>query len=109
MGITAWAHRPLAVMILPLAYIADDQGNPVPWNETRWVDDEFSSLLADAQKTIDVEARRAIMCQMEDIMQERGPIANSFWRSVWNITNKSFQNVESHPSSYDLFYKVWKS
>jgi peptide/nickel transport system substrate-binding protein len=41
-GVTPWTHRPLAVMLLPLAYIADASGTPVPWNESRWVDQEFS-------------------------------------------------------------------
>ncbi|MBI1878624.1 MAG: ABC transporter substrate-binding protein, partial [Chloroflexi bacterium] len=44
-GVTPWTHRPLAVMVLPLAYIADKDGKPVPWNESRWVDEEFSQLL----------------------------------------------------------------
>lgn len=109
LGITAWAHRPLAVMLLSLAYTADSDGNPVSWNETRWVDDEFSTLLRKAEKTLDLEERRGLMCQLEQIMQDRGPIGNSFWKRVWNITNKKFQNVKSHPSSYDLFYEVWKS
>ena len=109
LGITAWAHRPLAVMLLPLAYTADSEGNPVPWNETRWVDEEFSTILTKAQETLDLEARRELMCRLEDIMQDRGPIGNSFWKRVWNITNKQFQNVKSHPSSYDLFYEVWRS
>ena len=108
LGITAWAHRPLAVMLLPLAYTADSDGKPVPWNETRWVDEEFSTILTQAQKTLDVSDRTDLMCQLETIMQDRGPVANSFWRNVWNITAKDFQNVKSHPTSYDLFYDVWK-
>jgi peptide/nickel transport system substrate-binding protein len=39
LGITPWMHRPLGTMVLNLAYIADAEGKPVPWNETRWVDD----------------------------------------------------------------------
>jgi peptide/nickel transport system substrate-binding protein len=105
LGITSWTHRPLAVMVLPLAYTEEAIGN---WNETRWTDPEFEELLREAQGTLDVEARRSIMCQMEDIMQERGPIFNSFWKSVWNITNKKFQNVRAHPTAYDLLYDVWK-
>ncbi len=107
LGITAWTHRPLDTMVLPLAYIAGADGNPVPWNETRWVDDEFSKLLRQAQGTLDVEARRAIMSQIEDIMQERGPIGNPYWKRVWNITHKKFQNVVAHPASYDLLYEVY--
>jgi len=104
LGITSWTHRPIAVMVLPLAYTKEAIGN---WNETRWTDDEFETLLRKAQGTLDVEARRSIMCQMEDIMQERGPVFNSYWKNVWNITNKKFQNIKAHPTAYDLLYDVW--
>ena len=104
LGITSWTHRPLATMVLPLAYTKESIG---AWNETRWVDDEFEGLLRQAQATLDVEARRAIMCKIEDIMQERGPVFNSFWKSVWNITASKFQNVKAHPTAYDLMYDVW--
>ncbi|MCB0131674.1 MAG: hypothetical protein KDD78_12530, partial [Caldilineaceae bacterium] len=78
-------------------------------NETRWFDDEFTGLLTDAQATLDVDARREIYSQMEDIMQERGPIGNSFWKKVWNITNSDFQNVTAHPTAYFLMANVWKN
>ena len=109
LGITSWTHRPLGIMVLPLAYTADKDGTPVAWNETRWVDEEFITLLGQAEKTLDLEARREIMCKMEDIMQERGPIANSFWKKVWRIANKKTMNISAHPTDYDLFYEVWKA
>ena len=71
LGITIWTHRPLDTMVLSLAYTADAEGKPVAWNETAWVDEEFSSLLKEAEQTLDVEKRRAIMCKLEDIQQER--------------------------------------
>lgn len=108
LGITAWTHRPLDTMVLPLAYIADENGDPVPWNETRWVDEEFTAKLREAEATLDVAARREIMCEIETIMQERGPIGNSYWNNVWNITKSEFQNVEAHPTDYYLLYEVWK-
>jgi peptide/nickel transport system substrate-binding protein len=105
LGITSWTHRPLPVMVLPLAYTQEAIGN---WNETRWVDDEFESILREAQRTLDVEARRTLMGQIEDIMQDRGPIGNSYWKSVWNITHERFQGIVSHPTEYDLLYEVWE-
>jgi peptide/nickel transport system substrate-binding protein len=108
LGITAWTHRPLDTMVLPLAYIADADGAPVPWNETRWVDEEFTAKLREAEGTLDVEARRAIMCDIEDIMQERGPIGNSYWKRVWDITRSEFKNIEAHPTAYDMLNNVWK-
>jgi peptide/nickel transport system substrate-binding protein len=105
LGITAWTHRPLDTMVLPLAYIEEAIG---AWNETRWTDSEFESLLREAERTLDVEERRDLMCQIQTIMQDRGPIGNSYWKSVWNITRSEFQNVEAHPTSYDLMAEVWK-
>ncbi|NIN63377.1 MAG: hypothetical protein GTO63_01395, partial [Anaerolineae bacterium] len=90
-GITTWAHRPLAVMVLPLAYIADSEGTPVPWNESRWVDDEFTELLQQAQGTLDVEARREIMADLQRIQQERGSIGIAWWVNFWAISNPGFQ------------------
>lgn len=107
LGMTSWTHRPLGVMVLPLAYTADAEGNPVEWNETRWVDDEFTDLLAQAEKTLDVEARRDLMCQIEDIFIDRGPIGIAYWKNVWNIVPKKFQNIDAHPTEYDLLHEVW--
>lgn len=105
LGITSWTHRPLATMVLPLAYTEESIG---AWNETRWFDEEFTTLLRQAQGTLDVEARRDLMCKLEDIMQDRGPIGNSYWKNVWNITRSEFQNVKAHPTAYYLMNDVWK-
>jgi peptide/nickel transport system substrate-binding protein len=106
-GITTWAHRPLAVMLLPLAYIADAEGNPVPWNESRWVDEEFSELLKTAQGTLDLEARRAIMVDLQRIQLERGSIGVAFFQNFWAISNPAFQGITAHPTQYELWREVW--
>lgn len=108
LGMTSWTHRPLDTMVLPLGYIADAEGKPVEWNETRWVDQEFMTLLAEAEKTLDVEKRRAIMCKIEDIFMERGPIGIAYWKKVWNIVPSVFKNITAHPTEYDLLAEVWK-
>jgi len=104
LGITSWTHRPLGTMVLPLAYTEEAIG---AWNETRWFDAEFEELLNEAKGTLDVEARRALMCKIEDIMQERGPVFNSFWKSVWNVTAEKYQNIQAHPTAYHLMNEVW--
>ena len=106
-GITPWTHRPLAVMVLPLAYIADSKGEPVPWNESRWVDEEFSTLLKKAQGTLDVEARKAIMKDIERIQMERGSIAIAWWQSVWNIYSPVIQDIKAHPTHYQIWREIW--
>jgi peptide/nickel transport system substrate-binding protein len=106
-GITPWVHRPLAVMVLPLAYIGDKDGKPVPWNESRWVDEEFSTLLKKAQGTLDIEKRRAIMKDIEIIQQDRGSIAIAWFQNVWETVNPAFQNFSGHPTQYNLWREVW--
>jgi len=107
LGITPWTHRPLGTMVLNLAYVADDEDKPVPWNETRWVDKEFSRLLKKANGTLDVEERRKIFCALEEIQMTRGSIGIAWWRNVWMVARKSVRNVQSHPTLYMLFNKVW--
>ena len=109
LGITTWAHRPLGTMVLNLGYTGDDEGKPVPWNETRWVDPEFSTLLKEANGTLDLEKRRQIFCKLEKIQQERGSIGNAFWINVWTITTKRVQNVQAHPSLYLKLGSAWLS
>lgn len=108
LGITHWAHRSPGLSSLRLAYTADSSGNPLPWNETRWLDSEFITQLKAAQSTLDVEERRLIMSQLEDIMQTRGPVFVSFWNSTWNITRREFHHVKGYPLNDDLMDEVWK-
>ena len=109
LGVTPWTHRPLGTMVLDLAYAADDKGKPVSWNESRWVDDEFSKLLAQADATLDVEKRRQIMCQLEQIQMDRGSIGIAWWMNIWMPARKNIKDVPGHPTMYMLFNQVWKS
>jgi peptide/nickel transport system substrate-binding protein len=108
MGITWWAHRTLAPMLLPLAYIADADGNPVPWNETRWVDQEFSDILKQAEATIDLAARKEQCGKLEEIQKERGSICTPFFMNVWKIYTKNLHDVLPSPEEYAIFYETWK-
>jgi peptide/nickel transport system substrate-binding protein len=107
LGVTPWMHRPLGTMVLNLAYIADDTGKPVPWNETRWVDDEFSKLLTQANGMLDVDERRKIFCKLEDIQMERGSIGIAWWMNMWMVSRKKVKNVVPTPSLYMFANELW--
>jgi peptide/nickel transport system substrate-binding protein len=107
MSVTWWAHRPLAIMTLPLAYISRD-GKPVPWNESRWVDAEFEQLLQEAMRTLDLEKRREIMCKLETIQKERGSICTPFFMNVWTIYSKKVHDVPPSPEEFAVYYETWK-
>jgi len=107
LGITAWSHRPLATMVFALAYTSDREGNPVAWNETRWVDEEFDELLAQASATLDVEKRRGIMCRLEEIQMERGSVGVAYFQSLWRIKNDRVRNMPVHPMMWEILTDVW--
>ncbi|RRR66853.1 MAG: ABC transporter substrate-binding protein [Candidatus Viridilinea halotolerans] len=105
-GITPWTHRSLAVMQLALAYTADSEGKPGAWNETRWVDEEFSAILTEALGTIDVDARRVLMADLQRIMLERGPIGIAWWQRAWEVFNPAFQGIYAHPTLHSIYLRT---
>ena len=94
-GFTTWAHRPLGIMVLGLAYRTG-----VPWNESNWSNAEFDKLLTEAEGTLDVEKRRDVMAKLEAIMQDDGPIVQPLWRSVFTFLDKKVKGYKIHPTHY---------
>ncbi|HUF45979.1 MAG TPA: ABC transporter substrate-binding protein [Aestuariivirgaceae bacterium] len=94
-GYTSWAHRPLGFMVLGLAYRTG-----VPWNETAYSNPKFDEILGKAEGTLDIEARRELIGQLEQIMQEDGPIAQSLWRKLFWPMDKKVKGFQLHPTRY---------
>jgi peptide/nickel transport system substrate-binding protein len=107
LGITWWGHRPLGTMCLRLAYTAEADGTPVPWNETRWVDQEFQTLLDEAEMTLDVDERRRIIHKLQEIQRDRGSIGIAYWSDAFAIFRKGVENLQAHPSQYCQYHDVW--
>jgi peptide/nickel transport system substrate-binding protein len=91
-GFTDWAHRPLGIMALSLAYKSG--GN---WNETNYANPEFDRLLSKAEGIADPEARSEVMAEIERILQEDGPIVQPVWRAVFAAHNKRVKGFRLHP------------
>ena len=94
-GFTSWAHRPLGLMTLGLAYRSG-----APWNESSFSNAEFDKLLAEAEAILDVEKRRVVMAKLEKILQEDGPIVQPLWRQVQTAYDKKVQGFAMHPTQY---------
>ncbi len=94
-GFTEWTHRPLGFMVLALAYRTG-----VPWNESAYSNAKFDELLTKAEGTLDVDARREIIGELEKIMQEDGPITQPLWRSVYAAYDKRVKGFQVHPTLY---------
>ena len=94
-GFPTWAHRPLGIMSLALAYRSGG-----PWNESKYSNAEFDRLLSQAEGTLDVASRREIMARLEAILQDDGPIVQPVWRSIFTFLDKRVQGFRPHPTLY---------
>ncbi len=94
-GFTTWAHRPLGIMSLALAYRSGG-----PWNESKYSNAEFDRLLGQAEGTLDVTARRETMARLEAILQDDGPIVQPVWRAIFTFHDKRVQGFKPHPTLY---------
>jgi peptide/nickel transport system substrate-binding protein len=100
-GMTGWAHRPLGLMVLGLAYRTG-----VPWNESGYSNPEFDALLTKAEGILDVEQRREVMAELQKIMQEDGPIVQPIWRKFFTVHDKRLMGFTPHPTQYTFFNEL---
>ena len=98
---TPWTHRPLGTMVLDLAYRTG-----VPWNESHYANPKLDDLLNKADATVDVGKRKLILKEIEELMQEEGPIVQPVWRAVFTGVNKKVKGFKMHPTLY-FFCEEW--
>ncbi|MDA3787269.1 MAG: ABC transporter substrate-binding protein [Desulfobacula sp.] len=101
LSLTSWTHRPLAVMVLGLAYRAG-----VPWNESSYNNPAFDAALNEAEATLNVEARRVKMEKVEKILQDDAVMVQPFFRSVFTAVSDRVVGFEMDPVRYYRFHKV---
>ena len=94
-GSTIWYHRPLAMMIMGLAYRTG-----VPWNESSYSNAKFDEILSKAEGTLDMAQRRDMLGQLEEIMHEDGPIAQPLFRNNFTFYDTTVLGASIHPSNY---------
>ncbi|MCG8511232.1 MAG: ABC transporter substrate-binding protein, partial [Rhodospirillales bacterium] len=75
-GLTSWAHRPLGVQVLNLAYRSG-----VAWNETSYANPEFDALLDEAGTILDAGERRKVMAKLQGVLQDDAIMHQSSWLS----------------------------
>jgi peptide/nickel transport system substrate-binding protein len=101
LSLTSWTHRPLAVMVLGLAYRTG-----VPWNESSYANPEFDAALTAAESTLNVKQRRAKMEKVEKILQDDAVLVQPFFRAVFTAVRDNVVGFEMHPTRYYRFHKV---
>lgn len=101
-SITNWNMRPLGVQVLALAYRSGEA-----WNESAHSNPEFDEKLTAALAIADTDKRRALMQDIEQILQDSGHLVQPYWRSLYNHSVESVKNHGMHPLFEFHFEKVW--
>jgi peptide/nickel transport system substrate-binding protein len=101
-GVTFWAHRPLAVMTLDLAYRSG-----ASWNESHFSDKNFDAALDKAMGIVNPRERSQAMEQVEKILQESCVIVQPFWADKFAAVSAKVNNHRPHPADYFRMDRVW--
>jgi peptide/nickel transport system substrate-binding protein len=80
---------PLGIMQMTGAYMCG-----VPWNETRMCEPEFDAMLAEASGVLDVDRRRALMCNIQEYHRENGGLLNPFFNHNTIAANKKVEGFD---------------
>ncbi|MGR3434440.1 MAG: ABC transporter substrate-binding protein [Shimia sp.] len=97
---TNWNHRPLGTQILGLAYRSGEA-----WNESAFSNEEFDSLLADANAIADADARREVMGKLQQIMVDEGVTIQPYWRTLTRHHVDGLVGVDMHIAYLPQIYK----
>jgi peptide/nickel transport system substrate-binding protein len=103
-GLTYWAHRPLAVMTLDLAYRSG-----AAWNESHGASNEFDAALDKAMAIVDPKARSKAMETVEKIIQDAAVMVQPYWPANFSAISNKVQGHRAHPAHYFRMDRVWLS
>lgn len=101
-SMTNWNMRPLGVQVLALAYRSGEA-----WNESAYSNPDFDAKLASALATADVEARRAIMAELQAMLQGDGVLIQPFWQNTYAHTGTQVKGYRVHQTSELDLDGIW--
>lgn len=103
---SGWDMRPVPDLMFSIAFKGDSD-----WNETKYVDEKFDSLLLEARSTVDFDTRKAMYCEMQQLLQDDGGHITLAFRDILDAKASNVQGINSHPSGPLGFYQfartVW--
>ena len=101
-SMTNWNMRPLGVQILATAYRTGES-----WNESAYSNPDFDAKIGEALSVADPAKRKALMADIQKILQDSGIIIQPYWRKLYNHSVASVKNHGMHPTYEHDFGKVW--
>lgn len=101
-GMTYWAHRPLGIMVLELAYRSGSV-----WNESHFSNQRFDAALDKALGILDPHERSAAMGDAERILQEEAVMVQPYFPRKFTAAAARVRGFRADPQDYYRMDKVW--
>jgi peptide/nickel transport system substrate-binding protein len=101
-GMTYWAHRPLGIMVLELAYRSGSV-----WNESHFANAKFDAALDNALGILDPQQRSAAMGDAERILQEEAVMVQAFFPQKFTVAGAHVRDFRADPQDYYRMDRVW--
>ena len=101
-SMTTWNMRPLGIQVIAIAYRTGEA-----WNETAYSNPDLDAKIGEALSIADTEKRKAVMADIEKILQDSGIIIQPFWRKLYNHSVPAVKNHGMHPTFEHDFGRVW--
>jgi peptide/nickel transport system substrate-binding protein len=101
-GMTYWAHRPLGVMVLELAYRSGSV-----WNESHFSNPKFDAALDHALGILDPHERSAAMGAAQRILQEEAVMVQAYFPKKFTVASARVRDFRADPQDYYRMDKVW--
>ena len=104
--VSGWDMRPVPDLMFSIAF--EGGGD---WNETKYANERFDQLLLEARSTVDFDKRKAMYCEMQQLLQDDGGHITLAFRDILDAKAANVQGISAHPSGPLGFYQfartVW--
>ena len=101
-GMTYWAHRPLGIMVLELAYRSHSV-----WNESHFNNAQFDAAIDRALGILDPHERSLAMGDAERILQQEAIIVQAYFPKKFTVVGTHVRDFRADPQDYYRMDKVW--
>ncbi|WP_274628271.1 ABC transporter substrate-binding protein [Arvimicrobium flavum] len=101
-SLTNWNMRPLGIQVVSIGYRTGEA-----WNESAYSNPDLDAKINEALSIADAEKRKAVMGDIEKILQDSGIIIQPYWRKLYNSSVPAVKNHGMHPTFEHDFGKVW--
>jgi peptide/nickel transport system substrate-binding protein len=102
--VSGWDMRPVPDLMFSIAFQSGGD-----WNETRFANDRFDSLLLEARSTTDFAKRKEMYCEMQNLVHDDGGHVTLAFRDILDAKASNVKGIDSHPSGPLGFYQFARS